>query len=101
MRMKTPPSQYADTVVEILSGEFADLAADPAVARVLHRKIAEYVAGPAAGFEWIVDWPSVANWRLKPDQERPGRLRLACYKQTPSDTDRALEEKVNARLATL
>ncbi|GAA1786973.1 hypothetical protein GCM10009735_17950 [Actinomadura chokoriensis] len=35
----------------------------------------------------------VSRWRLRPAQERPGRLRLACYKPMSTDTDRVVEEK--------
>ncbi|MFF5265017.1 hypothetical protein ACFY4C_39500 [Actinomadura viridis] len=97
----TTPEAYAAAVVDVLANEFTDLAADPAVARVARDTIARHAASNGDRFEWIVDWPSVENWRLKSDRNQAGRIRLACYKATPTDADLALEATVNAHLAAL
>jgi hypothetical protein len=99
--MRSKNDKYAQAVVDVLAADFVDLTADPAVAQALRRVLAAHSADPQQPFEWIVDEPIVANWRLKNDPRASGRVRLTCHKLYPSTADQELEDKVNARLTEL
>jgi hypothetical protein len=95
-------STYAARVVAALTPDFPDLVADPAVTRILENKITEYVTDPAGlPFEWILDNPGIARWRLKAGPGNPKQFRVALYVVNQSEQGRQRAERVNARLAAL
>lgn len=89
---------YAKQVLANLLPYFSDLK-EPYVAEVIGEAVQKHHASHNDAFEAILD--TSANWRLKPDGRDTGRVRLACYRFNESDSDRALEEKINAALAEI
>ena len=90
-------NDYAAAVVELLRPSFPGL---PDTAESAVRRMA---AAPDDMPEYIVDDPVSARWRLKPDRQRPGRVRLAYFPVTPpgSETAREFERTVNEALQAL
>ncbi|QXV57369.1 hypothetical protein [Amycolatopsis sp. TNS106] len=90
---------YAASVVELLEqvGGFTDLS-NPSIAEVVRNAVARYAADPTAEFECIVDNPGLANWRLRPGRNEPGRVRLACYRYQETQADVERVRRVDAAL---
>jgi hypothetical protein len=92
---------YAASVVRVLREHFPDLA-DPDVAEVTYHAINQQMRDPRDSFEFIVDDPFSAKWRLK---AKPGRdrrhIRLRCYRYNRRQSDNDLEDAVNDALAAL
>ena len=88
---------YAAAVVNLLRPCFPGL---PDTAESAVRRMA---AAPDDMPEYIVDDPVSARWRLKPDRQRPGRVRLAYFPVTPpgSEVAREFEHTVNEALQAL
>jgi len=97
----TETPNYARSVVEVLREHFPDLA-DPDVADVTYHAISQQLRDPQPGFEFIVDDPISAKWRLK---AKPGRdrchVRLRCYRYNRRQSDNDLEDAVNDALQAL
>lgn len=89
--------QYAEAVMRVLVGSFPEL--EFGTDRyVVANAVMKQATDPSDMFEVIVDRPSSANWRLKSDREHADRVRMSCYRFTPSDADRAREDRINAAL---
>jgi hypothetical protein len=92
---------YATRVVRVLREHFPDLA-DPDIAEVAAHSIEEQECRPRASFEFIVDDPFSANWRLKAKPGRDSRhVRLRCYRVNRRQSDDDLEDAVNGALQAL
>jgi hypothetical protein len=98
----TPTETYAASVVKILAGHFPDLT-DPVVAAVALTAIDRQVCNPSEAFEFIVDDPGSARWRLKARGDDRSRVRLAyCPVSPPGSTaGDVLEHVVNHALRAL
>ena len=95
------PGDYAASVVEVLRAHFPDLA-DPDVAEVTYHAINQQMRNPRDSFEFIVDDPFSAKWRLKAKSGRDrGRVRLRCYRYNRRQSDNDLEDTVNDALQAL
>lgn len=93
-------SAYSLAVVDVLSREFADLT-DETTAEIVSEAVRRYHLDPNTGLEVIVDSPYSANWRLRPDREHPGRVRLACYRFNRSPQDEEREDRLNEALRAI
>jgi hypothetical protein len=91
---------YAESVVGVLREHFPDLT-DPMVAAALTTAIKRQVRNPHEAFEFIVDDPGSANWRLKARSEDRRRVHLACYRRTQRESDVLLTHTVNGALSAL
>ena len=95
------PGDYATSVVEVLRAHFPDLN-DSDVAEVTYNAINQQLRDPQDSFEFIVDDPFSAKWRLK---AKPGRdrrhVRLRCYRYNRRQSDNDLEDTVNDALRAL
>jgi hypothetical protein len=93
---------YATSVVEVLCEHFPDLT-DPDVARTAKDAIARQTLNPRDSFEFIVNDPWSARWRLKADSRDRRRVRLVYYPVSPpgSVAGNALEVIVNDALRAL
>jgi hypothetical protein len=93
---------YAESVVGVLREHFPDLA-DPMVAAALTTAIKRQVRDPHDAFEFIVDDPVAANWRLKARSDDRRRVHLACYRIRTArrESDVLLTHTVNGALAAL
>ncbi|QXJ25781.1 hypothetical protein AGRA3207_007331 [Actinomadura graeca] len=94
-------AEYARQVVMVLADHFPELMADRLLGDVIGDAVARYAGDPGGRLECIVDSATVANWRLRPERTRPGRVRIACYRLDPTAADRDREQAINARLAQL
>lgn len=80
-------ARYGKAVADVMAAEF-DAAADPTAHDLICRAVIEFASEPpvfsqrgtTVQFEVIVDHVMTANWRLKPDMDEPGRVRLADYR---------------------
>jgi hypothetical protein len=88
---------YACAVADALAGDFPDLR-DPVVAGIVRKHVYAH-ARTGRGLEVILDSPVAANWRLV--SPRDARIRVACWKQNPSDADRERIERLNSALDAL
>ncbi len=97
----TETPNYAKSVVQVLREHFPDLA-DPDVAEVTYHAIDEQLRNPRDSFEFIVDDPFSAKWRLtaKPGRDRR-HVRLRCYRYNRRQSDGDLEDAVNDALQAL
>jgi hypothetical protein len=93
-------ADYAAAVVELLRPHFPDLA-DPVVAGLAEDAIRRHREAPQDPFEFIVDNPVSAKWRLKAYGRDRRRVLLACYRVHPSEADAALSWAVNEALQAL
>ncbi len=95
-------ADYAAAVVRVLREHFEDLN-HPAVAVAAADAIDRQTRDPQASFEFIVDDPRRACWRLKPDSRDRRRVRLAYFPVIPpgSESRRELERTVNEALEGL
>jgi hypothetical protein len=91
---------YAESVIGVLREHFEDLA-DPVVAAALTAAIRHQIRDPHVSFEFIVDDPGSANWRLKARSEDRRRVHLACYRMTQRESDAVLTHTVNGALSAL
>jgi hypothetical protein len=91
---------YAESVIGVLREHFEDLA-NPIVAAALTAAIRHQIRDPNDGFEFIVDDPRSANWRLKARIEDRRRVHLACYRTTRRESDLLLTHTVNGALSAL
>lgn len=91
---------YSLAVVKALAQEFPDLT-DATTAEIVSEAVRRYHLDPNTGLEVIVDSPYSANWRLRPDREHPGRVRLACYRFNRSQQDDERENRVNEALRAI
>ena len=91
---------YAARVVQVLAGHFPDLAV-PDVAEVATQSIEEQYRNPRDSFEFIVDDPFFAKWRLKARSDDRRRVRLGYFRVRQSDADADLERTVNDALRAL
>lgn len=87
-----------DALIDV--GEFTDLA-DPTTARIVRESVARHRLAPDAVWECIIDNPAAANWRLRPHPQDPSRVRLACFRFTPTDGDQAREQRVSDALSRI
>ena len=95
------PGDYAASVVEVLRAHFPDLN-DSDVAEVTYNAINQQLRDPQDSFEFIVDDPFSAKWRLKAKAGRDcGRVRLRCYRYSRRQSDNDLEDAVNEALQAL
>ncbi|WP_329082466.1 hypothetical protein [Streptosporangium sp. NBC_01469] len=96
-------------MVDALAEEFPHLRKPETAIRLTACISSHYVdADPRASFEEILDSPATANWRLKPNPDRLGRVRVACCRIPLAHTGeaeaqerarvRADEDRINALL---
>ncbi|MDH2424790.1 hypothetical protein [Sphaerisporangium sp. TRM90804] len=91
--------RYARAVLETLRPDFPDLDGKPYVAEVIGEAIQQNAVVPSPAFEALLD--DLGNWRLRGHRDIPRRVRLACYRFTESDADRAKVQRINALLDAL
>ena len=93
-------SQYAHDVINALAADFTGLR--NAVDAEVVREAVEDHAREGRLIEVIVDSPYFANWRLVPDPEHPGRVRIGCWRQRPLN-DRYQErlDRINEALQAI
>ena len=97
----TTEGTYAAAVVGVLREHFPDLT-DPDVAEILTHSIIQQTRDPQPGFEFIVDDPYSARWRLKAKPGRDlGRVRLRCHRVNRRQSDDDLQDAVNTALEAL
>lgn len=97
---ETDAKRYATAVVEVLRPNFPDLA-DPDVAGIAVDAIKRQVLNPRDSFEFIVDDPWRANWRLKSIPADRRCVRLANFHVERCGTDSEFESEVNEALRAL
>lgn len=90
---------YATAVMKILSAEFSELAS-PDTASAVSAAVDRHATHPSASFEVILDSAS-ANWRLQADRATAGKVRLACFRPTPSAADHDREQRINDTLGLI
>ena len=97
----TPAEDYAASVVRVLREHLPDF--DPEAADITFKAIEINARKPQARFEFIVDDPGSARWRLKSRSVDHSRVRLAYCPVIPpgSDAGNALERTVNDALRAL
>lgn len=100
MNTKKAEADYPGAVIDTLVPEFSDLA-DPTTAAVVREAILRYTDAPDMPFECIIDNPALANWRLRPHRDQRARVRVACYRATPTPTDNEREQRLNEALDML
>lgn len=100
MRRKRGVSLYAAAVAEVLAPEFPRLD-DADTNAAIRAAIIHHAERPHPAFEYIIDAPVLANWRLRADPSHPGRVRLACYRPHPTEADLQRESRVNQQLAQI
>ena len=100
--MSSKPPNYAASVVEVLREYFPDLT-DPDVAKTAKAAIDRQMRSPRDSFEFIVDDPWSARWRLKADSQDRRLVRLAYYPVIPpgSGANNELERTVNDALSRI
>lgn len=95
--------RYASQVIGVLAEDLPtfvdDEVARDVVRRVLRNRAVKGDGGTDGAFEVIVDSPISATWRLRASSG--GRVHLADHGYFPNEDRRALETRINARLATL
>jgi len=93
---------YAAQVVKVLREHFPDLA-DPAAAASAYNAISQQMDDPRDAFEFIVDDPFSARWRLKARSDDRRRVRLAYFPVLPpgSAANDKFERTVNDALRAL
>jgi hypothetical protein len=98
--VSTGPAAYASAVVGVLRDLLPDF--DAEAAGITADSVGHQAARPQARYEFIVDDPRRACWRLMASKSR-GRVRLAYYPVTPpgSEAGKELERAVNAALRAL
>lgn len=91
MSTRTPEAvrQYADAVIETLTGDFPDLR-NPIIASIVRGHIYAH-AETGDRMEVIVDSPRVAMWRLVANRDNHGRVRLGCWEGDPTT---AMQERL-------
>ena len=94
----TETLSYATSVVHVLRERFPDL--DTETSHLAVDAINHQLREPRDSFEFIVDDPRSARWRLKPDSNDRRRVRLAYFPVTPPGSASAaeLERTVNEAL---
>jgi hypothetical protein len=90
---------YAASVIEVLRPHFPETVS--ADADVLTWWIGKQAQDPEPSAEFIVDDPAAARWRLYPHPDDPRRVRLACFRSRPSESDAELERTVNEALSAI
>lgn len=92
---------YATSVVRVLRHHFPDL--DTETSHLAVDAIIRQASDPQPGFEFIVDDPRSARWRLKARSEDRRRVRIAYYPVSlpGSPAGNALERTVNDALRAL
>jgi len=97
----TETPSYATSVVRVLRKHFLDLGTETSHLAV--DAITRQANDPQPGFEFIVDDPWLARWRLKPDGRDRHRVRLAYFPVMPpgSDANNELERTVNEALSRI
>jgi hypothetical protein len=88
---------YAAAVVAVLASEFPAVAEED-TAGLVRNAVAAHRTSPVDSFEFIVDSPTLSNWRLKPHRSVVGRVRLACYRMEPTPADNEREHRINTAL---
>jgi hypothetical protein len=97
---ETTEADYAAAVVRVLRAHFPAL--DAETSHLAVDAITRQAASPQPGFEFIVDDPISARWRLKSKPGRDqGRVRLRFYRTNRRPADDDLEDAVNAALEAL
>jgi len=106
MTTSKPPTpqaaeSYAVSVVQVLRKHFPDL--DTQTSHLAVDAITRQMRNPQDSFEFIVDDPGSARFRLKARSEDRRRVRLAYFPVIPpgSAAGNALEAIVNEKLASL
>jgi hypothetical protein len=94
------PADYPDAVVAILAESFSRLA-EPCTAQAAADAIRRHLRRPDEAFEFVMDDPDEANWRIHIDRRDPGRVRVSCFRYMLTAFDRYQEERLNAALAAL
>jgi hypothetical protein len=96
----TGTEAYAISVVEVLREHLPDF--DAEAADITADSVEHQAAHPQDRYEFIVDDPRRACWRLRASKNK-GRVRLACYPATPpgSESHREVERIVNDALRAL
>ena len=91
---------YAESVVRVLREHLPDF--DPEAAGITADSVEHQAAHPQDRYEFIVDDPRRACWRLRTSRN-PGRVRLAYYPVNPpgSEARREIERTVNDALRAL
>lgn len=93
---------YAAAVHRILAEEFPHVGGKT-LARLIVENVARQAEMPLRSFELIVDEPTLANWRLVPEQTGPDRWRVQviCCKPRPSHANAAREQRINTALRAI
>jgi|SRR5581483_9967186 len=94
-----PAAAYAASVVEVLREFLPDF--DPEAADITAQAVERNARAPQDRFEFIVDNPLKANWRLRTRSVDRRRVRLACYRIRRRPADEDLERTVNEALRAL
>lgn len=87
--------RYAAAVLDILRPEFEFTAYD---AELIHDRVRHHALTHGATLEVIVDSPTFAYWRLRTHRNKPGRVRIACYRLPINEADREREDRINQQL---
>jgi hypothetical protein len=98
--VSTDPAAYASAVVGVLRDLLPDFGPD--AADITADSVEHQAVHPQDRYEFIVDDPRSARWRLKASRNR-GRVRLAYYPVIPpgSAAGNELERAVNEALRAL
>lgn len=84
-----------EKIVGFLGDEF-DL--DESVRDMMRNTLANHT-GKSGGFEFVLDYPMIAKWRLKPDnREHNLGLRVGYHGYSGSDRQNERQNKLNERL---
>jgi hypothetical protein len=96
----TAAEDYAASVVQVLRDHLPDF--DPEAADITADSVEHQVTHPQDRYEFIVDDPRRACWRLRASRNH-GRVRLAYYPVTPPgpESRREIERTVNDALRAL
>src|SRR5581483_9982880 len=94
-----PAAAYAASVVEVLRELLPDF--DPEAADIAAQAVERNARVPQGRFEFIVDNPLKANWRLRSRRADRSRVRLACYRIRRRLADDEVERTVNEALRAL
>lgn len=92
-------SEQIEQVVQLLGDEFE---LDGHVRQMMRKTLTAYDGTNAERFEFILDHPGVARWRLKPDtRDNPLGLRVGYHGFSHSDTPPARQEELNQLVAAI
>jgi hypothetical protein len=98
---KQKATRYANTVVRVLAEEFPADLSNQYVREIITDAVFRHMLNPNDATEIIVDDPSSASWRLKPDRQNPDRVRIAHMPANPEHINSERERRINVALAAI